>query len=707
MLLLGALLANHKRRKAVALTQQTLASLQFTEQKFSRAFQLSPDALILSRKSDGLILDVNEGFGRIAGYRREDVLGQTTLGLGLWANPDDRQQMLEQIDSSHPLHDHRSAIVTAQGEIRQTEISTVVMSVSGEACLLAIVRDVTERLAMESSLRQAATVFENTTEGVIITDARARILAVNRSFTRITGFQPDEVLGQPVAVMSRQADDLELIDNVTQAMNTVGHWQGEAWSRRRNGELYASWINISKAFNPDGSLNHLVAVFSDITALKQTQASLDHQAHHDPLTNLPNRLLFESRLREALAAQSVDRAAGIGALMFIDLDRFKQINDSLGHHIGDVLLKSVSERIASVLREGDTVARHGGDEFIVLTPSLQSRDCVAELADRLLAVFKTSFLAENHEFFVSASIGISLFPEDGDDAQSLIKHADAAMYRAKGQGRNRYEFYTRELTADAHQRMQMENEIRRGLDRGEFSLHYQPKMHLATGNLMGVEALVRWNHPQLGPVDPSYFIPLAEETGLIVELGNQILHEALAQLAAWLEQGIDPVLLAVNVSGTQLIGRKLVDEIAKAIDTYGIPASKLELEITEDFIMNRNSDSISLLHELRAMGVSLSIDDFGTGYSSLNYLKELPLNTLKIDRSFVAGLPDGKKDLAISQTIIVLAHNLGMTVVAEGVETEGQKLLLKQQGCDAIQGFLVSPALPAQAFADQFLRNTA
>lgn len=685
-------------------TEQALLQ---SEQKFSRAFQASPDALLISRMADGRLLDVNLGFTDITGYTRSEVIGRTTLELGLWFDPGDRDRMLATLRQTGSVRDMRGRVRTSAGEVREVELSTELIVIEDQPCLLSITRDVTDRLQMERSLRQAATVFESTLEGVVICDASAHILAVNQAFTRITGYPPEEVLGLSIDRLQQQSEDTELMSEVAETLNRKGHWQGETWNRRRNGELYAAWVNISQNLEPDGRLGYLVLVFSDITPLKHSQARLDHQAHHDPLTGLPNRLLFEARLREALHANLEGSDSVTGALLFIDLDRFKQINDSLGHHVGDELLTCVSSRLRQALRDTDTVARHGGDEFIVLVPRLHQEEDAGQIAEKLLGVFRHPIIAEGHEFFVSASIGISLFPEDGNDASSLIKHADAAMYRAKSQGRNRYEYYTCDLTADAQQRMELENELRRALDRREFVLHYQPKQMIRTGELCGVEALVRWQHPQRGLVDPSQFIPLAEETGLIVELGRQILHLGCAQLADWLERGFDPVLLAVNVSGAQLVDRQLIDEIARALEFYRIPPDKLELEITEDFAMNRNGDSIGLLYELRDMGLNLSIDDFGTGYSSLNYLKELPLQTLKIDRSFVAGLPEDRQDTAISQTIIVLAHNLGMTVVAEGVETHGQKLALQQQGCDAIQGFLVSEPMSAELFTEKFLRHSA
>lgn len=680
--------------------------LRLSEQKFSRAFHASPDGLLISRLSDGLLLDINDGFTAITGYQRDQAVQHSTLELGLWRNKSDRQRMLDELVRRGRVRDMRTDIVIANGEIRQVELSCEAVTIEDQPCVLTIARDVSERLSMEASLRQAATVFENTTEGVMITDAEGTVLAVNSAFSHITGYSAAEVVGQPALLLAKQAEDPDLPEQIEQALNSHGHWQGEAWSQRKNGELYASWANVSQVLNDEGQLSQVVMVFSDITPLKHTQARLDHQAHHDPLTGLPNRTLFEARLREALAAQARGLDTHPGALLFVDLDRFKQINDSLGHHIGDILLKSVSERLCSVLREIDTVARHGGDEFIVLLPHLHQEQDAGSIADKLLAVFRNAFIAEDHEFFVSASIGISLFPRDGNDVNSLIKHADAAMYRAKNLGRNRYAFYTSELTADAHQRMALENELRHALERDEFTLVYQPKLNLKNGQLDGVEALVRWEHPQRGLVGPEQFIALAEETGLIVELGRYILDSACAQLGAWLHQGFAPMRLAVNISGAQLRDKHLLKNIEQVLERYQIPPCYLELEITEDFVMDHQRESVTLLQQFRQLGIHLSIDDFGTGYSSMAYLKELPLDTLKIDRSFVSGLP-GAQDAAITQSIIVLAHNLGMSVVAEGVERQEQKTLLEQQGCDVVQGYLISRPLPASQFAKSFLRHSA
>ena len=687
---------------ALKLTQE---QLRLSEQKFSRAFHASPDGLLITRASDGMLLDVNDGFCLITGYSRERALGQSTLALQLWRNADDRKRMVDMLERDGRVRNMLSQITTAEGQVREVEISTEAISIDNQACMLSITRDVTERLAMESSLRQAATVFENTNEGVLITDADGCVVAVNQAFTRITGLPESDLLGEPLRILSGTTENRQLIEEASNALAEQGHWQGEAWNRRANGELYAAWINISQVLNVDGTLNHLVAVFSDITPLKQTQARLDHQAHHDPLTGLPNRTLFEARLRDALHASQLNADSSIGALLFIDLDRFKQINDSLGHSVGDSLLQLVSERLCSVLREIDTVARHGGDEFIVLLPKLPSDSDAAAVADKLLALFRRPFVCTGHEFFVSASIGISLFPRDAEDVDSLIKHADAAMYRAKNQGRNRYAFYTSDLTVTAQHRMEMENDMRRGLERNEFILHYQPKQDLASGNLNGVEALVRWQHPQRGLVDPDQFIPLAEETGLIVDLGRRIIDLACAQIADWRHAGLALPRVAINVSGVQLIGTQLVTDLRRALSEHDIPASLLELEITEDFVMNQNREAIHLLELFRDMNIQLAIDDFGTGYSSLAYLKELPLDTLKIDRSFVAGLPGSHHDAAISQTIIVLAHNLGMSVVAEGVETPEQRQLLLEQGCDSVQGYLISAPLPPTQFVTTFLKT--
>lgn len=681
--------------------KQTQEQLRVSEEKFAKAFHASPDGMLITRVSDGRLLEVNEGFTRITGYDRDEVAERSTLSLGLWANADDRNVLLKAAEQVSGVQDFTAQIRTRDGSLRLCELSAHRITIGNDDCLLTIARDITERQQMQEKLQLAATVFESTAEGVMITDARQRIVAVNRAFTEITGYSEQEALGHSPRLLASGQHDSSFYVSLWHQLNADGHWQGEIWNRRKNHELYPEWLTISAVRNADGEISHYVGVFADISTLKYAQAKLDYQAHHDPLTGLPNRLLFESRLNTALKEAQDDNQQG--AVLFLDLDRFKHINDSLGHPVGDLLLKSIAQRLREQLRDLDTVARQGGDEFIILLPGLHHALDAEHVAKKLLKCFDNAFIAGDQEFFVSASIGICLYPADGGDVATLVKNADAAMYRAKAQGRNRVEFYTRELTFQATERMALEHELRRALETDQLQLYYQPKLALGTGQLEGAEALIRWNHPQFGAIPPDRFIPLAEENGLILPLGDWVLHEACRQMSHWQDSHAAFGPLSVNLAGAQLRQPHLVDRIRGLLSQYRLQPSRLQLEITENFLMHQTEEALSILHSLKALGVQLAIDDFGTGYSSLSYLKQLPLDTLKIDQSFVHGLPDDPHDAAITRAIIALGRSMNLTVIAEGVERQAQEHFLEAEGCDQIQGYALSPPLPANAFANRFL----
>ncbi|MCY1347013.1 PAS domain S-box protein [compost metagenome] len=679
----------------------TQEQLRISEEKFARAFHASPDGMLITRLRDGLLIDVNEGFSHITGYPMSEATDQSTLQLGIWANPDDRLRMVERLLHEGSVRDFVAPIRTRGEQLRLCEMSVQSILIGDEVCMLTIARDITERQVMQEKLQQAATVFENTAEGVLITDTQQRITAVNRAFTEITGYSEAEALGQTPRLLASGQHDSAFFVAMWHQLADQGHWQGEIWNRRKSGEPYPEWLTISTVRNDAGEITHFVGVFADISILKHAQARLDYQAHHDPLTGLPNRLLFESRLQLALVEAANDDLHG--AVLFIDLDRFKHINDSLGHPVGDLLLKGIAHRLREQLRDIDTVARLGGDEFIILLPGLHQPDDAAPVANKLLNCFCAPFPADDHEFFISASIGISLFPQDGKDVATLVKNADAAMYRAKSKGRNRVELYTHDLTFQATERMALEHELRRALERDEFRLHYQPKLSLATRQLTGAEALIRWQHPVFGEIPPDRFIPLAEESGLILPIGDWALREACRQMSQWHSQHAPFGPLSVNLAGAQLRQPLLAQRIAGLLSDYALPAKLLQLEITEGFIMSQTEEALAILHELKALNLELAIDDFGTGYSSLSYLKRLPLDTLKIDKSFVQGLPEDPHDAAIARAIIALARSMQLTVIAEGVETQAQEDFLSREGCEQIQGFIVSTPLPAEVFAKQFL----
>ena len=553
-------------------------------------------------------------------------------------------------------------------------------------------------------LRQAAAVFDCTREGVLVTDRTGAIVHVNRALVEITGYTVEEVLGKRPNMFKSGHHDLEFYQGVFKSLQETGDWHGEIWNRRKNGEIYPQWQTVRAITDEKGQLTHYVAVFTDISAIKKSQTDLARLVHHDPLTDLPNRLLFTDRTEQALT--SAQRHKTGCALLMIDLDHFKIINDSLGHNVGDLLLKGIAVRLKEQLRDIDTVARLGGDEFIILLPGLQQASDADNIATKLLNCFGAPFQAGEHEFFISASIGTSLYPRDGCDVATLVKNADAAMYRSKAKGRNRVESYTRDLTAQASERVALEHELRRAIERDELFLYYQPKISLVDHSLVGAEALIRWRHPTFGDVPPEHFIPLAEENGMILQIGDWVLETACRQMFEWsrIYQPLGP--LSVNLAGAQLRQPNLLVRIEQLLKDNRLRPDLLQLEITENFIMSQAEEALAVLHQLKHLGVQLAIDDFGTGYSSLSYLKRLPLDILKIDQSFVRGLPDDPHDAAIVRAIIALGRSMQFTVIAEGVETQAQQQFLAAEGCEQIQGYIVSLPLPPDEFAATFLHIT-
>ncbi|MGZ0899340.1 EAL domain-containing protein [Pseudomonas putida] len=682
--------------------KETQQQLQTSEEKFAKAFHASPDGLLLSRQSDGLLLEVNEGFCRLTGYDLNPTIDQTSLDLGIWVDLNERKRLVDQLNRDGFVRDFTCHIRRSDGQIRLCELSARPLPITGVDCMLTIARDITERHLMQEKLQLAATVFENTAEGVLITDIDQRISAVNRAFSEITGYSEIEALGQTPRLLASGQHDSAFYLAMWHQLTAEGHWQGEIYNKRKNGELYPSWLTISAVRNSDREITHFVAVFADISSIKHAQAKLDYQAHHDPLTGLPNRTLFENRLQGVLTCAQVSNRQG--AVLFLDLDRFKHINDSLGHPVGDLLLKGIAQRLKEQVRDVDTVARLGGDEFIILLPGLHKPSDASTIANKLLACFNAPFQAGEHEFFTSASIGISLYPQDGTDVSTLIRNADAAMYRSKAKGRNRVEAYTRDLTAQASERIALEHELRRAVERNEMSLCFQPKLSLKTQSLVGAEALIRWSHPTFGEVPPEHFIHLAEENGTILQLGDWVLEQACRQMQAW-KQHYEPFgPLSINLAGAQLRHPHLARRIEQLLKHHQLKAGDLQLEITENFIMSQAEEALAVLYQLKKLGVQLAIDDFGTGYSSLSYLKRLPLDILKIDKSFIRGLPDDPHDAAIARAIIALGRSMQLTIIAEGVENQAQQRFLAAEGCEQIQGYIVSLPLPPEEFAAAFLR---
>jgi diguanylate cyclase (GGDEF)-like protein/PAS domain S-box-containing protein len=549
-----------------------------------------------------------------------------------------------------------------------------------------------QKVRAADALRQSAAVFENIRDGVVITDLTACIIAINSSYSEITGYSETEVLGLNPSLLKSDRHEPNFYQELWTSIKESGHWQGEIWNRRKNGEIYPQWLSISTVHDAVGAPKHYVGVFTDISQVKQSEARLEKLAHFDPLTALPNRLLALSHLQHAI--EQAERHQHRVAVLYIDLDRFKTVNDSLGHPVGDELLTALAQRMRSRLREEDTLARLSGDEFLLVLEFVVQPESVATVAQSFVDMLNTPFtLPSGHEIFIGVSIGISLFPDDAASVTELIQHADLAMYQAKQEGRNTYRFHTEALTVAANEKLALETRLRHALEREEFVLHYQPLIDAHDGSIIGVEALVRWQPPGQDLVPPCKFIPIAEETGLIVPLGEWVLRKACVQARLWRDQGT-PLLMAVNLSGRQFQSTDMVELVRTVLQETGLPAQYLELELTESIVMEQAEKAIATLDALKALGIRLAIDDFGTGYSSLAYLKRFPINKLKIDQSFVRDLVDDANDRQIAITIIAMARSLSLEVLAEGVETEQQLALLHLFGCDHYQGYLFSKPLP-------------
>lgn len=576
-----------------------------------------------------------------------------------------------------------------------------ILGEDGEIRLLcATSSDVTERRRDEAQLRLAAQVFEASGEAIMITDAVGSIISVNPAFTRITGYAPDEVIGRTPRVLNSGRQDETFYRQMWKAIGESGRWQGEIWNRRKNGEVFPEWVSISAvADDGDGGRpRNYIAIYTDISERKAAEERVRHLAQYDFLTDLPNRALFADRLKQAIGAAQRDGSRL--ALMFIDLDHFKTINDSLGHNVGDMLLREVAQRLASVIRVSDTVSRQGGDEFLVLTPGIDSPTDAAYIARKLTESIAEPFHLEGHKLVVTPSIGIALFPDDGSDMGNLIRNADAAMYHAKQHGRNAYQFFTADMNARAMERLTMETHLRHAIEARQLVLYYQPQVSLASGAIVAVEALIRWNHPELGLVLPARFIPVAEETGQVASIGEWVLRTATAQIMSWQSRGMPRVPVAVNLSALQFKQGRLHDQVAEALAAVGLEPRYLQLEMTESVLMTEGEATAATMAALRAMEIEFAIDDFGTGYSSLAYLNRFRVGKLKIDQSFIRDLRSGNDSRKIVAAIIGLAKSLGLRVLAEGVETDWQADFLRASGCDEVQGFLFGRPMAATHFED-------
>ena len=554
-------------------------------------------------------------------------------------------------------------------------------------------RDISKRKSVEDKLHLAAAVFEQAREGFVIADRDGRVVTVNQAFCEISGYDMDELQGQQTGALGLGLGRRDVLRQVRSALQASGHWQGEIRTARKDGSLYTCWAAITQQRDANGVVTHYIGILNDITQFREVERNLVRLAHVDTLTDLPNRSLLADRVGQLTSVSRRDHRPF--TLMFMDLDQFKNINDTLGHSVGDALLSEVARRLQGSLREIDTVARLGGDEFAVLLPGADSAG--AELvASKLLERLAEPCMVQGHELSMTMSIGIATYPSDGDDYEILSRNADTAMYRAKHEGKATWRFFAAGMQQRSARQLQLESALRRALERNELLLHYQPQLDANGEQLVGVEALLRWRHPEFGFVSPAEFIPLAETSGQIVAIGEWVMRTAVAQVKAWMDAGVPPLVVAVNLSAVQFRHAGLPATVARALSDAGLPAQYLELELTESVTANPAA-AISMMDALHSLGVRLSLDDFGTGYSSLSYLKRFPLHTLKIDQSFVRDIDTDPDDRAIVQAIIQMARALNLKTIAEGVETDAQHQFLRREGCDMMQGYRFCRPMDAAA----------
>lgn len=679
------------------------AGRAFEELQESRAYYnaiLEDIPLLICRWApDGTIHFVNSAYSRYFGKPAEELIGQSFMPLIPDEDLESAQKHIASLSPDRPLASHEHRVIRADGEIRwQLWTDRAILDENGRITeFQSVGEDITEQKNAAEKLLLAREVFLHSDEMIAVTDAAATIIDVNPSFCRRTGYNREEIIGRNMRMLQLERQDRRLYENHDPALLTTGAWQGELNGRSKSGETFTCLMTVNAVRDGEGEPTHFVHLSTDISRLKKVEAELRQLALFDPLTGLANRDLLHDRLQQALYES--EREHSHVALLLLDLDNFKDVNDTLGHPSGDRILAQVGKRLRERTRHSDTVARMGGDEFVIVLRNVAGAENVGKVAQEIIERLSKQYLLEDQRVYLTVSLGIALFPLDGRDTDELIRNADTAMYHAKGLGKNRYQFYTEELNRRAKERLTLQTDLRRALEWNEFVVYYQPKISLKTSELTGVEALVRWQKPDVGLVPPATFIPLAEETGLIVPIGEKVLQLVCAQLNSWQSQGISRFPVAVNLSTVQLREEGLATTIRKILMETALDPGALELEITESAIMQESEKAISTLHALRDMGIRITMDDFGTGYSSLSYLKRFPISSLKIDRSFIADVIGNPDDAEIIRAIIAMAHRLRLIVVAEGVETAEQLAFLRREGCNEAQGYFFARPMPAEEFS--------
>jgi diguanylate cyclase (GGDEF)-like protein/PAS domain S-box-containing protein len=681
------MLAQLDRERAV---QQELAASARAAEAQQQLVEAIPFPLVVTAIPGHQVLHANGPAQAWLGNRSDDPW---RVGL----EPGVRARFFQQLADRDAVNEFEVRW-NSGGDTSWAVLSARRLEFQGQAAVLTAFAPINHLKQMERRLELWAKVFEASGEGIVIVDARHNVLSANHAFCRSTLFELHEFVGEPLQCVDDGADTSDFLAGLWAMAEKRSTWQGEVTVRRRDGSAYPAWMMLSVVRDSQqGVVSHTIVTTIDISDRKRSEERIRFLAKHDVLTELPNRSLCIERLQSAM--QQARRRAEKVAVLFIDLDRFKNINDSLGHAVGDGLLRSVSDRLLESVRAVDTVSRLGGDEFVVILNGVADVEEIASIVERrLIPAVRKPHSVGGADLHVSCSVGIAVFPDDAVDIDSLMRHADAAMYHAKAEGRDSAHFFTPELNERAQRRLQLESRLRHAAERGELSLHYQPRIEARSGRTMGVEALLRWSSPELGDVPPALFIPIAEEAALIVGIGDWVIDSACRQYAAWLAEGIAIPQVSINVSALQLRDGGLTDTLRQALERYALLPGAVELELTESTLMDDVEQTLVQLHAIKRLGVELAIDDFGTGYSSLNYLNRFPIDRLKIDRSFVRDMLEDPTDLAITRAIIGLGHTLGMKVVAEGVETEREAQLLRSLNCDELQGYLFAKPLPAAEF---------
>ncbi len=665
-------------------------------QAFRYAIQNSDNSIVITDK-DRHIQYVNEAFEVNTGYKKDEVLGENPNILKSDLLDDDFYKKMNEILDRGEKWQGELINRSKEGALLYEKSSIVPVFIEGELVqYLAIKLNITEYKEQQQKLQQSATVYETIGDGIMITDSEKKILSVNPAFIQMFGYEEEELIGKEPMIVSSSKQDRSFYKRMWYSLMKRDRWTGKMYNRTKGGKMLPIWLTITTVRDKIGAIESFIAIYTNLEEIIEMEEKADFLAYHDSLTHLPNRAHFEREITHIfdLAKSNHEKIA----VLFIDLDRFKVINDTLGHHIGDEMLIYLAKRIKNILREDDLFARIGGDEFVIILDPLKEKVNAAMMAEKILAVIREPIQVHNYHLNTTASIGIALYPDDGSEKTEIIKHADSAMYHAKEKGKDRYEFYTKQLSIDIQMRLDLEQQLKHALTNKEIYVHYQPQYDLKSGKVSGAEALVRWYNPTLGQVPPELFISIAEETGFVLDLGYFVFEEACQEFMSWEEKGLNIDSVSVNISSVQFREDSLLDNFKKVIEKTGISPQNIEIEITEGFIMEYSTTNLTILEELRRIGCKISIDDFGTGYSSMSYMKSLPLDTIKIDKSFVEDLPHDTHDVEVSKAIIALSKSLGYQVIAEGIENELQEAFLKDNGCDIGQGYYFAKPMDSSAF---------